>query len=228
MNNLGEGFSSEQSASALASNPSDIRVVSRRNFLLTGLVAGAGFYVGAGEAIAKSASGSTPAGRLSAPAQGVTDQDREYMRLAIRHMRQAGVVDKTGGPFGAVIARAGKVLAVAGNSVARDHDPSAHAEVNAIREACRRLGTIDLSGSVLYSSCECCPMCYATAYWARIGKIYYAAAWTDFDDLFDDANISQDMAKPYPERALAPQQILQGEAQPVWQEFRKIPDGARY
>lgn len=122
------------------------------------------------------------------------------MRLAIRQMRRAGVVDKIGGPFGAVIARDGNVLAVAGNSVARDHDPSAHAEVNAIREACRRLGTVDLSGSVLYSSCECCPMCYATAYWARIGKIYYAAAWSDFDDLFADANIGRDMARPYPKR----------------------------
>ncbi|TAJ06916.1 MAG: nucleoside deaminase [Nitrospirae bacterium] len=228
MNDLGEGFSSEQSASSSTPNPYDIRIVSRRDFLLTGLVASAGIYLGAGEAIAKSAPGRTPAGRSSAPAQGMTEQDREYMRLAIRQMRQAGVVDKTGGPFGAVIVCDGKVLAVAGNSVVRDHDPSAHAEVNAIREACRRLGTIDLSGSVLYSSCECCPMCYATAYWARISKIYYAAAWTDFDDLFDDANISQDMAKPYPERALAPQQILQGDAQKVWREFRKIPDGVRY
>lgn len=228
MNNQDAGIFLEQSAASLSPNSYDIRIMSRRNFLRAGVVATAGIYLGTGEATAHAASDSTPAGKSSVLTQSVTDRDREYMRLAIHHMRQAGVVDKSGGPFGTVIVRDGKVLATAGNSVVRDHDPSAHAEVNAIREACRRLRTVDLSGSVLYSSCECCPMCYATAYWARISKIYYAAAWTDFDDLFDDANISRDMAKPYPQRLLAPQQILQGEAQKVWQEFRKIPDGPRY
>ena len=71
-------------------------------------------------------------------------------------------------------------------------------------------------------------MCYATAYWARISKIYYAAGWQDYADLFDDANIGDDLALPYPERRLAPQQILQQEAAVVWDEFRQLPDGARY
>ena len=157
-----------------------------------------------------------------------TEKDKEYMRMAIHMMREAGVVRKTGGPFGAVIVRGTQVLAVAGNSVIKDNDPSAHAEVNAIREACRKLGTYDLSGSVLYTSCECCPMCYATAYWARISKIYYAAAWNDYDDVFDDSNINNDIAKPYPQRLLVPEQILNEEAQKVWKEFRALPDGARY
>jgi guanine deaminase len=150
------------------------------------------------------------------------------MRQAVQLMRQAGVVDKTGGPFGAVLVREGKVLAVAGNSVILDHDPSAHAEVNAIRMACRAVGSPNIPGAVLYSSCEPCPMCYSTAYWARISKIFYAAAWSDFADLFDDANISQDMAKLYPQRKLAVQQITPDEAKKVLQEFRKLPDRARY
>ena len=158
----------------------------------------------------------------------VTDQDREHMRDAIRQMRQAGVIDKTGGPFGAVIVLDGKIIAVGGSTVMRDHDPSAHAEVNAIREACRTLGTVDLSGAILYTSCECCPMCYAAAYWARISKIFYAAPWADYDDLFDDSKIKQDLGRSNPERLLAPQQILREEADEVWKEFRQMPDGARY
>ena len=113
------------------------------------------------------------------------------MREAIRMMRDAGVVNKTGGPFGAVIAKDGQVVAAAGNSVVRDLDPSAHAEVNAIRAACKKLGTWDLSGCVMYTSCECCPMCYATAYWAGIRTVFYAASWSDYSDLFSDEEINE-------------------------------------
>jgi guanine deaminase len=156
------------------------------------------------------------------------DRDLEYMREAIRLMRKAGLVEKTGGPFGAVIVKDGKVIAASGNSVVRDLDPTAHAEMNAIRQACRNVGSFNLSGAVLYTSCECCPMCYAAAYWARISKIFYAASWRDCVDLFDDFAIDADMARPYPKRLLSPQQILQDEALKVWEEFRAMPDGARY
>jgi tRNA(Arg) A34 adenosine deaminase TadA len=198
-----------------------VRIISRRDFLLAGSAIAAGMYLGVGEVNAKSI-------QSKALTQGVTDKDREFMRIAIQKMRQAGVVDKTGGPFGAVIALNGEVVAATGNSVIRDHDPSAHAEVNAIREACRKLGRVELSGATLYSSCELCPMCYATAYWARVDKVFYAASWSDYDDLFDDKKESQDMAKHYPQRKLAPRQILHDEAKKVWEEFRKLPDGARY
>jgi guanine deaminase len=201
---------------------STIRVVARRDFLLASAAAAAGAYMGANEALAE-----TPKNDRSA-LQPAAEQDREHMRQAIQLMRQAGVVDKTGGPFGAVVVRDGQILSASGNSVMRDHDPSAHAEVNAIRAACRKVGSPNIPGAVLYSSCEPCPMCYATAYWARISKIYYAASWTDYADLFDDSNISQDMSKPYPQRTVALQQILQDEAQKVWLEFRKLPDPARY
>lgn len=85
----------------------------------------------------------------------------------------------TGGPFGAVIVRDGKVVAEASNTVTVDNDPTAHAEVNAIRKACAVLGTFDLSGCELYTSCEPCPMCLAACYWAHIDKVYYAADRND-------------------------------------------------
>jgi guanine deaminase len=154
--------------------------------------------------------------------------DRAHMRQAIDLMRQAGVVERTGGPFGAVVVRDGVVLGAAGNSVLRDHDPTAHAEVNAIRQACRRIGSHDLSGAVLYATGECCPMCYAAAYWARIDKVYFASRWSDYADLFDDARIHTDMAQPPGKRQLAPEPLLREEALAVWEEFRRLEGGARY
>jgi tRNA(Arg) A34 adenosine deaminase TadA len=200
---------------------SSMRVVHRRNFLTAGAGLAAVTLAG-GETVAK------PANSAAHTGSAITEQDREHMSLAITTMRQAGVVDKTGGPFGAVVVRDGEVLAASGNSVLRDNDPSAHAEVNAIRIACKKIGAPNLRGATLFTSCECCPMCYATAYWARISKIYYAAAWTDYADLFDDSNISIDMKKPYPQRLLHPQQMMQAEARKVWLEFRKLPDRAKY
>jgi tRNA(Arg) A34 adenosine deaminase TadA len=150
------------------------------------------------------------------------------MRHAIELMRKAGVVEKTGGPFGCVIVRNGEVLAASGNSVLRDTDPTAHAEVNAIRAACKKAGAVHLKGAIMYTSCEPCPMCYATAYWTRIDKIYYAAAWADYADLFDDSNIGNDLKKPYAKRAVPLSPLLRDEAQKVWAEFRKVPDGAKY
>ena len=113
-----------------------------------------------------------------------SNQDREFMRQAIKLTRDAGIVNKTGCPFDAVIVKDGNVIAAAGNSVIKNNYPDAHAEVNAIRIACRTLDNWDLSGYVMYSSCECCPMCYSTAYWANIRQVFYAASWSDYEDLF--------------------------------------------
>ena len=157
-----------------------------------------------------------------------TAADRAHMRQAIALMRHAGLVERTGGPFGAVVVRDGVVLGAAGNSVLRDHDPTAHAEVNAIRQACRAIGSHDLSGAGLYASGECCPMCYAAASWARIRKVFFATRWSDYADLFDDARIHADMARPAAERQLAPEPLLREEALAVWHDFRRLEDGARY
>merc|ERR1712094_17820 len=130
---------------------------------------------------------------------------------------------KTGGPFGAVIVdKNGKVLAATGNSVVKDNDPSAHAEVNAIRMACKKIGSHDLSGCTLYTSCECCPMCYSTTYWANIRRVFYAASWSDYDDIFSDRAIQEDIKKVYAKREIKLTQILHSEAAKVWQEFRKM------
>lgn len=191
------------------------RAIDRRHFL----AAGAGGIVAASagtEAFAKPA------------AEKFSDDDRKYMTLAIEQMRKAGVVERTGGAFGAVIVRGGEVLSSTGNSVLRDNDPSAHAEVNAIRAACKKIGAPNLKGATMYTSCECCPMCYATAYWARLDRIVYAAAWTDYADLFDDQNIGADMKLPYAKRKVKTVQFMQKDAQAVWQEFRKLPDRAKY
>jgi len=208
-------------ASSLDELFSSARVVHRRHFLAAGTGIAAASLT-AGKALAR------PVKAAAGTRSTITDKDRQFMAQAIQTMRQAGVVDKTGGPFGAVVVRDGEVLAVSGNSVLRDNDPSAHAEVNAIRMACKKLGVPNLRGATLFTSCECCPMCYATAHWARIDKIYYAAAWTDYSDLFDDSNISIDMTKPYALRLLKPEQIMQEDAQKVWLEFRSMPNRARY
>ncbi len=213
--------STDQVKSALDVLFSSARVVERRHFL-TGSTAVVGAAL-IGGSISSARAETSPA----VPSQP-TPEDREYMSQAIQLMRQAGVIDKTGGPFGAVIVRDGEVLAASGNSVLRDNDPSAHAEVNAIRMACRKIGAPNLKGAVLFTSCECCPMCYATAYWARVDRIYYAAGWTDYADLFDDSNISEDMNRPYAERAVKLSQMMQEEAQKVWQEYRDLPSKTRY
>lgn len=211
--------SSIKAASSLDTLFASATVVHRRNFLTAGAAAFGAAMVPAGATVAEA---------KQATATAITEQDRQYMTQAIELMRKAGVVEKTGGAFGAVIVRNGEVLSATGNSVLRDNDPSAHAEVNAIRAACKKVGAPNLRGATMYTSCECCPMCYATAYWARLDRIFYAASWTDYADLFDDSNIGADMKKPYAKRQVKIAQMMRSDAQKVWQEFRTLPDRARY
>ena len=209
-------------ASSLDGLFSNVTVTPRREFLQRGAALLTASTAGIVSASAKEHSAK------SAGSSQVTEQDRAYMAEAIKLMRQAGVVDQTGGPFGCVIVKDGQVLAATGNSVIKDNDPTAHAEVNAIRAACKKIGNFHLDGATMFTSCECCPMCYATSYWARIGKIYYAAAWSDYNDLFDDSAISADIKKPKSQRAIPMVQIMQPEAQAVWKDYRKLPQKTRY
>ena len=209
---------SKEVVSSLDALFSSAHVMERRDFLAAGAALVTAAVAGTGAASAQTPVASKP----------VMDEDRKHMSEAIRLMRQAGVIDKTGGPFGAVIVRNGEVLSASGNSVLRDSDPSAHAEVNAIRAACKKVGAPNLKGATLYSSCEPCPMCYATSYWARVDRIFYAAGWADYADLFDDSNISTDMKKPYAERQVPVSQLMPEEAQAVWLEYRKMPEKTRY
>ncbi len=123
-----------------------------------------------------------------------------------------------GGPFGALVAvDGGRVVGRGTNRVISEGDPTLHAEMVAIREACRTLGTHDLSGTVLYASCEPCPMCFGAAYWARVDRIVHAASRADAAAAgFDDAAIHADVARPLEERELVTVQLL---AEEGWRPF---------
>ena len=134
------------------------------------------------------------------------------------------VVSGRGGPFGAVIVRDGEILATGVNCVTANNDPTAHAEVTAIRDACRSLRTYSLLGCEIYTSCEPCPMCLATAYWARISKIYYAAtAETAAAAGFADAFIYEQFRLPHEERSIAMTQVPHVGADRAFQDWDKLP-----
>src|SRR5512146_774660 len=141
----------------------------------------------------------------------------EFLRRAI-HLATENVVQGEGGPFGAVIVCDGKIVGEGANSVTATNDPTAHGEVNAIRAAAQALGTFNLSGCELYTSCEPCPMCLAAAYWARISAIYYGADAADAAKAgFDDAFLYGEMRKDPAARAIPSKQMLDDEA---WASFK--------
>lgn len=148
---------------------------------------------------------------------------REALRLAER-----GVERNCGGPFGAVIVREGVIVGRGWNKVTSSNDPTAHAEVVAIRAACRKLGTFVLDDCVLYASCEPCPMCLAAAYWARIPEVVYGASQQDAAKAgFDDCVFYEELKLAPEKRRLRMVQMLRGEAQvpfDIWAKKRdKVP-----
>ena len=131
----------------------------------------------------------------------ITDNDRAFLRMAC-DLATENVV-QGGGPFGTVIVKDGEVIAAAGNSVARDNDPTAHAEVNAIRKACNLLNSFSLNGCVVYCSCEPCSMCLSALYWAGVSRIYYGNTTADAHSInFSDELIKKEIDKPHLERAI--------------------------
>lgn len=128
--------------------------------------------------------------------------EKRFMEKAIR-LAVENVEQGNGGPFGAVIVKEGQEITACINSVTPDNDPTAHAEVNAIREACRILGTYQLEGCDIYCSCEPCPMCLGAIYWARPSKVYYACTKEDAARAgFDDSFIYKEIALPEPQRSI--------------------------
>ena len=149
----------------------------------------------------------------------MNDFSKECMLEAIRCSRQ-NVKDGSGGPFGAVIARDGKIIATASNKVTSANDPTAHAEIEAIRAACKSLNNFKLEGCEIYTSCEPCPMCLSAIHWARIDKIYYANTRGDAANInFDDDHIYNEVAKPVEERVIPMVQILRDEANVAFKEW---------
>ncbi|MGD0681148.1 MAG: nucleoside deaminase [Terracidiphilus sp.] len=140
----------------------------------------------------------------------------EFLRRAIA-LATENVLRGAGGPFGAVIVREGRIVGEGVNTVTAAHDPTAHGEVNAIRAACKALGSFSLAGCQLYTSCEPCPMCLAAAYWARIDAIYYGARAADAARAgFDDAFLYDELRKDQSVRTLPATQLLGDEA---WSSF---------
>jgi guanine deaminase len=139
-----------------------------------------------------------------------------FMQRAIA-LATENVRSGTGGPFGAVIVRGDEVLSEAANMVTAANDPTAHAEVTAIRQACGKLGTFELTGAVIYTSCEPCPMCLAAIYWARIQAVFYGNTAAHAASVgFDDAHLYQEVARPLSERAIPTCPLLGEEA---WESF---------
>lgn len=152
------------------------------------------------------------------------------MKKAIELSRRASILEKSGGVFGAVIVKDGKIIAEGYNQVIRHNDPTWHAEIQAIREACKKLGTPHLEGCDLYTSAECCPMCLSAAYWAHINKIYYGATIQDslkYGD-FQDVDILDEIRKDPKERRITFTEVSRPQAVEVWKEFSQMPDRARY
>jgi tRNA(Arg) A34 adenosine deaminase TadA len=140
----------------------------------------------------------------------------EFLRCAIS-LATRNVLAGTGGPFAAVVVRDGKIVGEGANSVTQANDPTAHAEVNAIRAAAKALGTFSLAGCELYTSCEPCPMCLSAAYWARLDAVYYGASAADAASAgFDDAFLYAELRKDSNQRKLPSTQLLSDEA---WASF---------
>lgn len=156
------------------------------------------------------------------------DQKNAFMRRAIELSREK-MRGNSGGPFGAVIVRAGGIIAEGWNQVTAGLDPTAHAEVVAIRNACRALGDFRLEGCEIYTSCEPCPMCLAAIYWARLGRIYYANSRDDAAAIgFDDAFLYREINVPLRARAKPVVCLLAAEARLVFDEWAQKPDKTPY
>ena len=148
---------------------------------------------------------------------------REAIRLASESVKNGG------GPFGAVIVKDGEIVAGSSNSVTIDNDPTAHAEVNTIRQACRKLGTFDLSDCIIYTSCEPCPMCLGAIYWAHLKCVYYGNTKKDARDIdFADDFIYEELDKPIDRRSVPFINMLHKEALQSFKLWTEKEDKVEY
>lgn len=156
------------------------------------------------------------------------DQQKKFMREAIR-LSMENVQSGNGGPFGTVIVKNGKIIATGVNEVTKSNDPTAHAEMIAIRNACEKLNSFQLDGCDIYCSCEPCPMCLGAIYWARPKSIYFANSKKDAAEInFDDNFIYQEIKLPIHERKLTITQLLRDEAQSVFLQWQKSQNKIEY
>lgn len=156
-----------------------------------------------------------------------TDQDRHFMQtaidLSIENVRNGG------GPFGAVIVCDGSVISTGVNRVTATNDPTAHAEVSAIRAACQKLGNFKLSGCTVYSSCEPCPMCMSALYWAGVKRLFYGNTKEDAKAIdFDDSFIYEQLSLPYEKRSIETARLMGSEAIKAFELWDKKEDKIAY
>ena len=151
----------------------------------------------------------------------------EFMKKAIELSIEN--INKGGGPFGCVIVKDNKIIAEGSNKVTTTNDPTAHGEIVAIREACKKLNDFSLKGCELYSTCEPCPMCLSAIYWARINKIYYANTREDAQKIdFDDSLIYSEFKKTIKERKIPMIQMMRSEALKAFELWDKKTDKVKY
>ncbi len=151
-----------------------------------------------------------------------------FMQEAIE-LAQKNLDKKNGGPFGAIVVKDGKIIGRGVNTVTTNNDPTAHAEVNAIRDACKNIGSFQLDDCEIYSSCEPCPMCLGAIYWARPAKLYFAATKDDAASAgFDDSEIYKEIALPKEQRKIPTEQVLQKEAQQVFTRWVNMENKTEY
>jgi len=152
----------------------------------------------------------------------------DIMRTAIA-LAEQNVRGHSGGPFAAVIVRNGEIISRGVNRVTSDGDPTAHAEIVAIREACAHLNSHELSGLELYATCEPCPMCLGAIYWARLDRVYFAATRSDAAQVgFDDQRIYEEVNRPPADRSVPFTQLLRGESVRVLSAWRSDPERKPY
>jgi len=155
-------------------------------------------------------------------------EDQDFMSVAIA-LAKAGVEKGLGGPFGAVVVKDGVIIGRGQNRVLADADPTAHAEVVAIRDACAHLGSFQLDGCTLYTSCEPCPMCLGAIYWARPARMVYACTRDDASAVgFDDGMIYEELNRPMEERRIPTQQCMRTESLEAMELWARKTDKTEY
>jgi len=153
---------------------------------------------------------------------------KHYMKEAVTAALK-GMQNNEGGPFGCVIVKDGKIIGKGNNKVTSTNDPTAHAEVTAIRDACKNLGSFQLEGCTIYTSCEPCPMCLGAIYWARPEKVYYGSTKTDAAHIgFDDDFIYEELKLPYADRSIPFEQLAPEVAIIPFQEWAVKEDKTEY
>ena len=157
----------------------------------------------------------------------MSEKDLLFMKRAIELSLKS--VKRGGGPFGAVITKNGKIVSESCNQVTVLNDPTAHAEISAIREAARKLNTFDLSGCEIYVSCEPCPMCLGAIYWARMDKVFFANTRSDAENIgFDDSIIYEEISRPIRERSIEFRQLLREKALEAFKAWDECENKVEY